>query len=60
MVLKNFNIILFFSYREVLAHPQILNATDRVEWRNIELSKEDETDSVERFRERFKEFDFTV
>ncbi|KAK7582510.1 hypothetical protein V9T40_013955 [Parthenolecanium corni] len=46
--------------REVLAHPQILNVMDRVEWRNMEVSKEDETNSAERFRDGFKAFDFTV
>ncbi|KAF8393539.1 hypothetical protein HHK36_021783 [Tetracentron sinense] len=43
--------------REVLA--DLLNMTDRADWRNCKLSQEDETKMVEGFKKQFEEFDPT-
>ncbi|KAL6005948.1 hypothetical protein ACLOJK_039993 [Asimina triloba] len=41
--------------REVLAG--MLNMTERADWRNCKLSKEEETQMVESFKKQFEEFD---
>ena len=46
--------------REVLASPEILNIPDRVDWRPCTVSKEEETEMTQQFRELFKPFDFTL
>lgn len=46
--------------REVLAHRDILNMPERVEWRNCPTTKEEEIEMLEDFRNNYKPFDFTV
>lgn len=37
----------------------LLDVTDRADWRNCEVSKEEETQMAEGFKKRFEEFDPT-
>eukprot|EP00088_Acartia_fossae_P069650 TRINITY_DN9155_c0_g1_i3.p1 TRINITY_DN9155_c0_g1~~TRINITY_DN9155_c0_g1_i3.p1 ORF type:complete len:523 (+),score=146.82 TRINITY_DN9155_c0_g1_i3:40-1608(+) len=46
--------------RDVLCGPDLLDMPDRVDWRNCQLSKEEETDQVKEFRKKFSPFDFTM
>ncbi|XP_045138727.1 CWF19-like protein 1 isoform X3 [Portunus trituberculatus] len=46
--------------REVLASPPILNVTERIDWRECKMSKEEETDLRDRIREDFQPYDFTL
>jgi Protein similar to CwfJ C-terminus 2 len=46
--------------REVLCAENLLNCEDKVDWKECQLEKEDEVDMVARFRESYKEFDFTL
>ncbi|XKL66608.1 hypothetical protein PGB90_010028 [Kerria lacca] len=57
-VIKNYFPLQFA--REVLAHPCILNAKDRIEWRNIKTTKEEEINYIEKFKNEYKTFDFTL
>lgn len=44
--------------RDVLASPQILNMTERVDWKACKVSKEREADQASDFKSVFSEFDF--
>lgn len=46
--------------REVLAHEELLNCADRVDWKNCKTSREQETEETGRFRKIFQPFDFTL
>ena len=49
-----------FYFREVLASPPILNVTERIDWRECKMSKEEETNLRDRIREEFQPYDFTL
>jgi len=46
--------------REVLAHQELLNCPERVDWKNCQSSRDLETRETARFRDLFKPFDFTL
>lgn len=46
--------------RDVLAGEDLLNLPHRVNWRDCVASKEEETRLTKKFRDEFKEFDFTA
>ena len=46
-------------YRESLAVPTVLNLPKRVDWRECTQSRSEEEKSTQKFREFFKQFDFT-
>lgn len=46
--------------REVLAHRELLDCADRVDWKNCPKSKEEENQMVSHFRKIFQPFDFTL
>lgn len=46
--------------RDVLSSPPILNCEDKADWRQCQLTKEEEEKHVANFRAKFKPFDFTV
>lgn len=46
--------------REVLASPNLLNCTDRVDWRECKISEEEETRLRNKIRLSFQPFDFTL
>ena len=46
--------------REVLAHKDLLNCEDRVDWKNCPTSKDQEVKETARFRQLFQPFDFTL
>ena len=47
-------------FREVLASPPILNVTERIDWRECKISKEEETELRNKIKEDFRRFDFTL
>ncbi|XP_075390178.1 CWF19-like protein 1 isoform X2 [Tenrec ecaudatus] len=46
--------------REVLASEAILNIPDKSDWRQCQISKEEEETHARRFRKNFEPFDFTL
>jgi hypothetical protein len=46
--------------REVMCAESLLNCDAKVDWKECQLDKDDEVDVVARFRESYKEFDFTL
>jgi len=46
--------------REVLAHQELLNCPDRIDWKNCPSSRDVEIKETARFRQLFKPFDFTI
>ncbi|RWS28014.1 CWF19-like protein 1 [Leptotrombidium deliense] len=46
--------------RELLAHPNILSAGDRIDWKQCALNKDAATQVTQQFRKRFESFDFTL
>ena len=46
--------------REVLAHSDLLNVEDRVDWRECKVNRETEVRMTQEFRDLFKPYDFTV
>lgn len=46
--------------REVLAHKDLLDCADRVDWKNCPSSRDLEIKETSRFRNLFKPFDFTL
>lgn len=48
------------SAREALAHHLVLNMPDRADWKACQLSKDAEIDMVNGFREKFRNYDFTL
>lgn len=46
--------------REILADPQLLNLSDKIDWKSCCLTKEEETDLTKSFKQQFKPFDFTI
>lgn len=46
--------------REVLASEAILNVPDKADWRQCQISKEEEETLARRFRKDFEPFDFTL
>lgn len=46
--------------REVLASDRILDITDRVDWKDCQLSKEEETELAKRIRKEFQSFDIDI
>jgi len=46
--------------RDVLCSPDLLDMPERVDWRNCQLSKEEETEQTKNFRKMFSPFDFTL
>ena len=46
--------------RVALAHQELLNCDDRVDWKNCPTSKDEELKIVARFRQMFQPFDFTL
>ena len=51
---------LCFLCREVLASEAILNIPDKSDWRQCQISKEEEETLARRFRKDFEPFDFTL
>lgn len=51
---------LYSLYREVLASETILNVPDKADWRQCQISKEEEETLARRFRKDFEPFDFTL
>uniref|UniRef100_A0A0M3HFK4 CwfJ_C_2 domain-containing protein n=1 Tax=Ascaris lumbricoides TaxID=6252 RepID=A0A0M3HFK4_ASCLU len=45
--------------REVLAGRALLNCEEKVDWRNCELAKDEQTILVKKLQDSFKPFDFT-
>jgi hypothetical protein len=46
--------------REVLASSDLLNMESRIDWRSCALNHDEEAESTQKFRQRFKPFDFTL
>lgn len=46
--------------REVICSQDLLDCESRIDWRSCQLSKAEEAASTEKFRQRFKPFDFTL
>ncbi|CAB3228856.1 unnamed protein product [Arctia plantaginis] len=46
--------------RDVLSSPPILNCEDKADWRQCQLSREEEDQFVKEFREKFRPYDFTA
>ncbi|XP_059619682.1 CWF19-like protein 1 homolog [Phlebotomus argentipes] len=46
--------------REVLCSENLLNCDDKIDWKECQLDVESEKEIVQRFKEEFKPFDFTV
>ncbi|XP_063894246.1 CWF19-like protein 1 [Helicoverpa armigera] len=46
--------------RDVLSCPPILNCEDKADWRQCQLSRQEEEEHVKNFREKFRPFDFTA
>jgi len=46
--------------REVLAHKDLLDAEDRIDWRQCKVDKDTEKHMAQEFRELFKPYDFTL
>lgn len=46
--------------REVLAHRELLDCPDRVDWKGCPTSRDEEIQMVSRFRQLFQPFDFTL
>ncbi|XP_031765667.1 CWF19-like protein 1 [Galleria mellonella] len=46
--------------RDVLSSPPILNCEDKADWRQCQISREEEVSYVANFREQFRAFDFTA
>lgn len=46
--------------REVLAHQDLLNCADRVDWKNCPTSKDQEMKETARFRQLLQPYDFTL
>ena len=46
--------------REVLAHQELLNCPERIDWKNCPSSRDLEIKETTRFRKLFQPFDFTV
>lgn len=46
--------------REVLAHQELLNCAERIDWKNCPSSRDLETKETTRFRKLFQPFDFTI
>lgn len=46
--------------REVLACPYVLNMPEKSDWKECTLSKEEEIELCQKFRQQFKPFDFTL
>lgn len=51
---------MYFFFREVLACPYVLNMPEKSDWKDCMLSKEEEIELCQKFREKFKPFDFTL
>jgi hypothetical protein len=43
-----------------VAEPPILNMPERVDWKNCKLTKEQETEHAQDFKEKFSAFDFSM
>jgi len=46
--------------REAMAHASLLNMPDRIDWKQCTSSKSQETERASSFRQKFKNFDFTL
>lgn len=46
--------------REVMCAETLLDCEDKTDWKECQLSKDEEVEMVKQFRNEFKEFDFTV
>lgn len=46
--------------RDVLSSSPILDCEDKADWRQCQLTKEEEIEHVANFREKYKKFDFTL
>lgn len=46
--------------REVLAHQELLDCPDRVDWKNCKTTREQEIEETGHFRKIFQPFDFTL
>ncbi|CAH0590315.1 unnamed protein product [Chrysodeixis includens] len=46
--------------RDVLSSPPILNCEDKADWRQCQLSREEEEEYVKNFREKFRPYDFAA
>lgn len=46
--------------RELVAHPQVLNLTSKIDWRNCVIDDDQVKKLAQDVRERFKPFDFTL
>eukprot|EP01135_Chromosphaera_perkinsii_P003791 Nk52_evm37s255 gene=Nk52_evmTU37s255 len=46
--------------RELLAHPQVLNMEDRVDWKKCAIEKDQEIEITKRVRKDFSAYDFTI
>jgi len=43
-----------------MAHASLLNMPDRVDWKQCTSTKAQETERAANFRQKFKQFDFTL
>jgi hypothetical protein len=50
----------WLCFREVLASEELLNMPDRTDWRDCNITKEEEIELTEKFRSAFEPFDFTL
>ena len=46
--------------REVICSRDLLDCESRIDWRSCQLSKEDESQCTQRFRQRYQPYDFTL
>uniref|UniRef100_U5EW12 CWF19-like protein 1 n=1 Tax=Corethrella appendiculata TaxID=1370023 RepID=U5EW12_9DIPT len=46
--------------REIICNENLMNCDEKIDWRQCNLGKEEEIDAVNRFRESFKPYDFTL
>jgi hypothetical protein len=53
-----FKIILFFELSQICC--LLLNLPNAIDWRACCISKDEETRTTERFKEKFAKFDFTL
>jgi hypothetical protein len=51
---------MFYIFRDVLSSPPILDCDDKADWRQCQISREEEISYVNEFREKFQPFDFTA
>ena len=46
--------------REVICSQDLLDCESRIDWRTCQLSKDEESQSTQKFRQRYQTYDFTL